>query len=65
MVSLFAQMIGFSDVTSRTGTIVVSLSAVIIAEVLSSDRPLECLLSIGLGAIVYRLIILNIYEIQI
>ena len=55
---------GFSDVTSGTGTIVVGLSAVIIAEVLIHDLTIGSrLLSIGIGAIVYRLIILNIYEI--
>ena len=62
--SLFAQNDGFSDVTSGTGTIVVGLSAVIIAEVLIHDLTIGGrLLSIGIGAIVYRLIILNIYEI--
>ncbi|VLH60764.1 ABC transporter permease [Streptococcus pneumoniae] len=58
--SLFAQNDGFSDVTSGTGTIVVGLSS----EVLIHDLTIGgCLLSIGIGAIVYRLIILNIYEI--
>ncbi|VPN86558.1 ABC transporter permease [Streptococcus pneumoniae] len=62
--SLFAQNDGFSDVTSGTGTIVVGLSSVIIAEVLIHDLTIGGrLLSIGIGAIVYRLIILNIYEI--
>lgn len=62
--SLFAQNDGFSDATSGTGTIVVGLSAVIIAEVLIHDLTIGSrLLSIGIGAIVYRLIILNIYEI--
>lgn len=62
--ALFAQNDGFSDVTSGTGTIVVGLSAVIIAEVLIHDLTIGGrLLSIGVGAIVYRLIILNIYEI--
>lgn len=58
--SLFAQNDGFSDVTSGTGTIVVGLSS----EVLIHDLTIVGrLLSIGIGAIVYRLIILNIYEI--
>ena len=62
--ALFAQTDGFSDVTSGTGTIVVGLSAVILAEVLIHDLTIGGrLLSIGVGAIVYRLIILNIYEI--
>lgn len=62
--SLFAQNDGFSDVTSGTGTIVVGLSSVIIVEVLIHDLTIGGrLLSIGIGAIVYRLIILNIYEI--
>ncbi|KXT74674.1 ABC transporter permease protein [Streptococcus sp. DD10] len=62
--ALFAQNDGFSDVTSGTGTIVVGLSAVIIAEVLVRELTIGWrLLSIGIGAIVYRLIILNIYEI--
>ena len=64
--ALFAQTDGFSDVTSGTGTIVVGLSAVILAEVLIHDLTIGGrLLSIGVGAIVYRLIILNIYEIPI
>ncbi|HGR0026043.1 TPA: ABC transporter permease [Streptococcus pneumoniae] len=58
--SLFAQNDGFSDVTSGIGTIVVGLSS----EVLIHDLTIGGrLLSIGIGAIVYRLIILNIYEI--
>lgn len=58
--SLFAQNDGFSDVTSGTGTIDVGLSS----EVLIHDLTIGGrLLSIGIGAIVYRLIILNIYEI--
>lgn len=58
--SLFAQNDGFSDVTSGTGTIVVGLSS----EVLIHDLTIGGhLLSIEIGAIVYRLIILNIYEI--
>ncbi|CAG5444700.1 ABC transporter permease [Streptococcus pneumoniae] len=58
--SLFAQNDGFSDVTSGTGTIVVGLRS----EVLIHDLTIGGhLLSIGIGAIVYRLIILNIYEI--
>ncbi|MDY6721802.1 ABC transporter permease [Streptococcus pneumoniae] len=58
--SLFAQNDGFSDVTSGTGTIVVGLSSeVLIHDLIIGGR----LLSIGIGAIVYRLIILNIYEI--
>lgn len=62
--ALFAQTDGFSDVTSGTGTIVVGLSPVILAEVLIHDLTIGGrLLSIGVGAIVYRLIILNIYEI--
>ena len=62
--ALFAQTDGFSDVTSGTGTIVVGLSAVILAEVLIHDLTIGGrLLSIGVGAIVYRLIILKIYEI--
>ena len=46
--SLFAQNDGFSDVTSGTGTIVVGLSAVIIAEVLIHD------LTIGGPLIIHR-----------
>ena len=61
---MFALNDGFSDVTSGTGTIVVGLSAVIIAEVLIHELTIGWRLhSIGVGAIVYRLIILNIYEI--
>lgn len=64
--SLFAQNDGFSDVTSGTGTIVVGLSSVIIAEVLIHDLTTGGrLLSIGIGAIVYRLIILISMKFQI
>ena len=64
--AMFAQNDGFSDVTSGTGTIVVGLSAVIIAEVLIHELTIGWrLLSIGVGAIVYRLIILNITRFQI
>ena len=56
------KMLGY--MISGTGTIVVGLSAVIIAEVLIHELTIGWrLLSIGVGAIVYRLIILNIYEI--
>ena len=58
MVPYLPKMMDFPDVTSGTGTIVVGLSAVIIAEVLIHDLTIGGrLLSIGIGAIVYRLII--------
>ena len=50
MGALFAQTDGFSDVTSGTGTIVVGLSAVILAEVLIHELTIGGrLLSIGVG----------------
>lgn len=62
--ALLVQNYGFSDVSSGTGTIVIGLASVILAEVLVRDLTIGWrLLSIMAGGIVYRLIILNILEI--
>lgn len=56
--ALVAQSNGFSDVGMGTGTIVIGLASVIIGEVLFGTRSFKnCLISVVLGSIVYRLVI--------
>ncbi len=56
--ALVAQSNGFSDVGMGTGTIVIGLASVIIGEVLFGTRSFKnCLLSVVLGSIVYRIVI--------
>ena len=53
-----AQANGFADVGMGTGTIVIGLASVIIGEVLFGTRSFKnCLISVILGSIVYRLVI--------
>ncbi len=53
-----AQSNGFSDVGMGTGTIVIGLASVIIGEVLFGTRSFKnCLISVVLGSIVYRIVI--------
>lgn len=55
---LIAQSNGFADVGMGTGTIVIGLASVIIGEVLFGTRSFKnCLISVVLGSIVYRLVI--------
>ncbi|MCO8240481.1 ABC transporter permease [Streptococcus suis] len=62
--ALLTQNNGYADLNSGTGTIVIGLASVIIAEVILRNLRLGWrLLSVVLGAIVYRLIILAILEI--
>lgn len=56
--ALVAQSNGFADVGMGTGTIVIGLASVIIGEVLFGTRSfMNCLVSVALGSIVYRLVI--------
>ncbi len=56
--ALVAQSNGFADVGMGVGTIVIGLASVIIGEVLFGTRSFKnCLISVILGSIVYRLVI--------
>ncbi len=56
--ALVAQSNGFADVGMGVGTIVIGLASVIIGEVLFGSRSFKnCLISVILGSIVYRLVI--------
>lgn len=56
--ALVAQSNGFADVGMGTGTIVIGLASVIIGEVLFGTRSFKnCLISVILGSIVYRIVI--------
>ncbi len=56
--ALVAQSNGFSDVGMGTGTIVIGLASVIIGEVLFGTRSFKnCLISVVLGSVVYRIVI--------
>lgn len=62
--ALLTQNNGYADLNSGTGTIVIGLASIIIAEVLIRNLTIgKRLATIVLGAIVYRLIILAILEI--
>ncbi|MGM0122951.1 amino acid or sugar ABC transporter permease [Enterococcus sp. AZ194] len=64
--ALLAQNNGFADVNSGIGTIVIGLASIIIAEVLFRNRPLPIrLLTIVLGAIIYRFILALVFELNI
>lgn len=56
--ALLAQYNGYSDISMGTGTIVIGLAGVVIAEVLVKNaRIFKRLLSIFVGAFIYRLVI--------
>lgn len=56
--ALVAQSNGFADVGMGTGTIVIGLASVIIGEVLFGTRSfLNCVISVILGSVVYRIVI--------
>lgn len=56
--ALIAQDNGFADVGMGTGTIVIGLASVIIGEVLFGTRSfMNCLISVVLGSVVYRIVI--------
>lgn len=62
--ALLTQNNGYADLNSGTGTIVIGLASVIIAEVILRNLSIgHRLASVVLGSIVYRLIILAILEI--
>lgn len=56
--ALVAQSNGFADVGMGTGTIVIGLASVIIGEVLFGTRSFKnCLISVVLGSVAYRIVI--------
>lgn len=56
--ALIAQNNGFADVGMGTGTIVIGLASVIIGEVLFGTRSFKnCLVSVVLGSIMYRIVV--------
>lgn len=56
--ALVAQSNGFADVGMGTGTIVIGLASVIIGEVLFGTRSFKnCIISVILGSVVYRIVI--------
>lgn len=56
--ALVAQSNGFADVGMGIGTIVIGLASVIIGEVLFGTRSFKnCLISVVLGSVVYRIVI--------
>ncbi|MDR1567410.1 MAG: ABC transporter permease [Streptococcaceae bacterium] len=64
--ALVAQNVGFSDLNSGVGTIVVGLASVIIAEVLFPNKPLAFrLFTVALGSIIYRFLLSIILEFPI
>lgn len=64
--SLLAQNNGFADLNSGIGTIVTGLASIIIAEVLFRNQPLLLrLLTIILGAVIYRFILALVFELDV
>ena len=64
--SLLAQNNGFADLNSGIGTIVIGLASIIIAEVLFRNQPLLLrLLTIILGAVIYRFILALFFELNV
>lgn len=61
--ALVAQNNGFADVGMGTGTIVIGLASVIIGEVLFGTRSFKnCMISVILGSIVYRIVIAAVLQ---
>lgn len=61
--ALICQSNGFADVGMGTGTIVIGLASVIIGEVLFGTRSFKnCLVSVVLGSIVYRIVIAAVLQ---
>lgn len=59
--ALVAQSNGFADVGMGVGTIVIGLASVIIGEVLFGTRNfMNCLISVVLGSVVYRIVIATV-----
>lgn len=64
--ALIAQNNGYADLNSGVGTIVIGLAAIIIAEVLFRNLPLlPRMLTIVLGAIIYRFILAIVFEFDV
>lgn len=64
--SLLTQNNGFADLNSGIGTIVIGLASIIIAEVLFRNQPLLLrLLTIILGAVIYRFILALVFELNV
>lgn len=64
--SLLVQNNGFADLNSGIGTIVIGLASIIIAEVLFRNQPLLLrLLTIILGAVIYRFILALVFELNV
>lgn len=64
--SLLAQNNGFADLNSGVGTIVIGLASIIIAEVLFRNKSLLFrLITIVIGAIVYRFILAVVFEFNV
>lgn len=64
--SLLTQNNGFADLNSGIGTIVIGLASIIIAEVLFRNQPLLLrLLTIILGAMIYRFILALVFELNV
>lgn len=61
--ALIAQNNGFADVGMGTGTIVIGLASVIIGEVLFGTRSFKnCIISVILGSVVYRIVIAAVLQ---
>lgn len=61
--ALVAQSNGFADVGMGTGTIVIGLASVIIGEVLFGTKSFKnCIISVVLGSIVYRIVIAAVLQ---
>lgn len=64
--ALLAQNNGFADLNSGIGTIVIGLASIIVAEVLFRNQPLLVrLLTVVLGAIIYRFILALVFEMNV
>lgn len=64
--ALLCQNNGFADLNSGVGTIVIGLAAIIIAEVLFRNKTILIrMLTIALGAIIYRFILAIVFEFNV
>lgn len=64
--ALLAQNNGFADLNAGVGTIVIGLASIIIAEVLLRHKPIGIrLITIVVGAILYRLILGLVFEMNV
>lgn len=64
--ALLAQNNGFADLNSGVGTLVIGLASIIIAEVLLRNLPIAArLLTLVLGAIIYRLILALVFQMNV